>query len=89
MAASHFGPTTNEENPDTFSIFVQGYEKGIPANLVKQYSDRIGYPVNATQYPNGFTIDINTGDPSLPRPTEEKIRAANDATFSARIRTSK
>jgi hypothetical protein len=81
MAASHFGPVEEGAKPDTYSVFIHGYEKGIPPDKVKEFSRRLGHSVNATQHPNGVNIDINPLKNGT-APSLERVQAVLNKVFS-------
>jgi hypothetical protein len=75
MAASTFTDAVPGTQPDTFTVFVEGYSGEVPYEAVQAFSRAVGYPVNVARYPNGFTIDVNVGGFSQ-KPTFEQVRAA-------------
>ena len=68
---------------DTFSIFVKRYDKeDISESLLAEISDSLGRPLNYSQVPNGWLIDVNIGgfDETAQQQAEnrdvQRIRAA-------------
>jgi hypothetical protein len=83
MAASHFKAIPPNMKGDTYSVFLHNL-KADPA-AINEFSNRMGFPVNARQYSNGTLVDVNVGgfnaEPGFKPPTDAQVEAATEAAF--------
>lgn len=80
-AASHFEaiPKTDPmyANPDTYSVFLYSHPD---QQAIKQFSNRVGFPINVRRYNNGTMLDLNTGGMDS-KPGLDQVDGAARATF--------
>jgi hypothetical protein len=81
MASSHFKAVEHGTTGETYSIFLERYDKGTSKDAINAFSNKIGFPVNVVQHPNGTVIDINIGDKSR-LPDRQAIEDAYNQTLA-------
>jgi hypothetical protein len=91
MAASHFKAVAPGTTGETFSIFLERYDGETDKDAINAFSNKVGFPVNVVEHPNGTVIDINVGDKSK-LPNRQAVEDAFNQTlagdaniYSARI----
>ena len=86
-AASTF-ETVNAENAKTFSIFIKKYDKSdIDPKQLQALDKELGFPVNYSNTPNGWLIDVNsrTVNGLSEYATHDMVTSAADRVFKEDI----